>query len=80
MDWSPPAECTNGHPLRYPTVTVSWGPCECAKATGSPRGHRKIRCNVDGCGVYWYEDGCDLNDPPNRGTGRPTDPGYPSRS
>ena len=83
MVWNPPARCGNGHTLAPPNVTVSWGPCDCQRATGRPRGHQEVRC--DTCGWMARTGGCDeLHDgfpihPPHRGTGNPEDPGYPIR-
>lgn len=57
MDWQPPDACGNGHPQRYPNVTVSWTPCECTRAVPQPPGHTQQRCNI--CGWLFRENGCD---------------------
>ena len=58
MDWDPPDVCLCGVAQVYPNVTVSWTPCPCARALGSPTGHTQQRC--DACGRMWRENNCDL--------------------
>jgi hypothetical protein len=86
MVWQHPPTCGNptcGKPLAYPNVAVSWGPCDCQRATGRPRGHDKARCLT--CDWQARSNDCDeLRDgfpinPPHNGTGNPADRGYPVR-
>jgi hypothetical protein len=61
MAWTPPPTCREGHPLRYPNVSVGWTPCGCPRAgtgtAGSPSGHQYAKCRT--CGREYRENGCD---------------------
>jgi len=52
---TPPAECSNGHPLGQHQAIVGWLPCNCAG-----EGHRTWTCRT--CRDVQY-------DPPHDGTG-----------
>ncbi len=55
-----PDTCPNGHPLRYPNVTVGWTPCPCRPRTDGrrePPGHETVQCRR--CSWQWRKGGCD---------------------